>query len=83
MSGQAFEIRICQPMRAGELYDFYKRNNICEEGYGKELSEVVLEHEGVWVAAYDNDQLIGFARALHDGLNGEIMEIDLDLRYQS
>ena len=83
MSGQAFEIRICEPLKEGALYDFYKRNNICEAGYGKELSEVVLQHEGVWVAAYDNGELVGFARALHDGLQGVIMEIDLDLRYQS
>lgn len=77
------EIRICQPLKNGELYDFYKRNNICEEGYGEELSEVVLTHEGVWVAAYVDGQLIGFTRALHDGLHGEIMEMSLDLRYQS
>ncbi len=82
MSGQEFEISVCPSLKEGELYDFYKRNNICEEGYGRELSEVVLKHEGVWVAAYKEGKLIGFARALHDGLHGEIMEIDLDLRYQ-
>ena len=76
------EIRVCQPVKEGELYEFYKRNHICEEGYGRQLSEAPLKHEGVWVAAYDNGQLIGFARALHDGLRGEIMEINLDLRYQ-
>jgi len=37
----------------------------------------------VWVAAYDNGQPIGFARALHDGLNGEIVEMCLDFAYQS
>jgi len=83
MSAPEPEIRICQPLREGELYGFYKRNNICEEGYGKELSEVVLKHEGVWVAVYDKGELIGFARALYDGVTGEIVEINLDLRYQS
>jgi ribosomal protein S18 acetylase RimI-like enzyme len=83
MSERAFEIRICQPLQDGELYAFYKRNHICEEGYGKERSEIVLKHEGVWVAVYADGDLIGFARALHDGLHGQIMEIDLDLRYQT
>ncbi len=83
MNKPEIEMTICQPVKEGELYDFYKRNNICEEGYGKDLSEVALRHEGVWVAAYDAGQLVGFARALHDGLHGEIMEISLGLRYQS
>lgn len=83
MNEQNFEIRICQPLKEGELYGFYERNNICEKGYGKDLSEAPLKHEGVWVTAYSGDQLIGFARALHDGHTGEIMEISLDLRYQS
>ena len=83
MSAPRLETRICQPLREGELYEFYKRNHICEEGHGKELAESVLKHEAVWVAAYDNGELIGFPRALHDGLHGVVMEIDLDLRYQS
>ena len=83
MTGQDFEIRVCSPIRDGELHHFYECNNICEAGYGRELSEAVLKHEGVWVAAYEGGRMVGFARALHDGLQGEIMEIDLDLRYQS
>lgn len=82
MDGRVPEIRVCQPIKRGELFAFYTRNNICEEGYGEELAEAPLKHEGVWVAAYNAGQLIGFARALHDGLHAEIMEIDLDLGYQ-
>ena len=76
------ELRIGQPLERGELFRFYERNNICEAEYGQERAEVVLQHEGVWVAAYDQGELIGFARALFDGLHGEIMEVCLDLRYQ-
>jgi len=83
MCTSGLEMRICAPPKKGDLYDFYKRNGICEEGYGQERSEVVLTHEGVWVAAYDEGQLIGFARALEDGLHAEIVEVSLDLRYQA
>ena len=79
----AIEIIVCEPLKQGELYAFYKRNNICEEGYGEETSELPLKHEGVWITAYDDGELIGFARALYDGLHGMIMEVDLDLRFQS
>ena len=82
MSLQDIDIRVCEPIEPGRLFAFYRRNHICEEGYGEELSESVLRHEGVWAAAYDAGELIGFARALYDGLHGEIMEVDLDLRYQ-
>ena len=75
-------MEICKPITPGELFEFYKRNDICETGYGRELSEIVLQHPGVWVAAYIGDELIGFVRALHDGLHGDIVEFSLDLRYQ-
>ncbi len=77
-----FEIRICQPLKDGELFAFYERNNICEAEYGQDVCERVLQHPGVWVAAYDDARLIGFARALHDGLYGVIAEFCLDLEYQ-
>ena len=83
MDTSQIELRICEPLAEGELYAFYQRNNICEAGYGKTLAETTLKHEGVWVAAYNAGELIAFARALHDGIHGVIMEICLDLRHQT
>jgi hypothetical protein len=83
VDGKRIQFSVCQPLRDGALFDFYARNNICEQDYGKELAEAVLKHKGVWAAAYDAGRLIGFARALYDGTNAQIMEIDLDLEYQS
>ncbi|MCP4644936.1 MAG: hypothetical protein GY851_31130, partial [bacterium] len=77
MADPTFDIRICAPLEEGELFAFYQRNHICEEGYGQKLSEAPLKHEGVWVTAHCDDELVGFARALHDGLQADIMEIDL------
>ncbi len=36
----------------------------------------------MYVCAYDNDELVGFARALFDGLHAWIVEFCLNLRYQ-
>ena len=44
MSEPEIEMKVCQPVNEGDLYDFYRRNNICEEGYGKDLSEVRGHH---------------------------------------
>jgi hypothetical protein len=82
MRKPSVQIRSCAPLRPGELFQFYERNNICEAQFGRERSEDVLKHPAVWIAAYDNDELIGFARALQDGLNGIIVELSLDLGYQ-
>ena len=68
MNRSAIRIEICEPVETGTLYDFYKKNDICEAEFGEELSEIVLQYPGVWVAAYTGDELIGFVRALHDGL---------------
>lgn len=82
MSRPEIRIEICKPVETGILHGFYKRNDICEAEFGEELSEIVLQYPGVWVAAYAGDGLIGFVRALHDGLSADIMEFSLDLRYQ-
>jgi GNAT superfamily N-acetyltransferase len=76
------EIRINPSIPRGELYDFYERNNICEAGYGPELAEVVLQHPCVTVGAFCDGELIGFGRALFDGLSATIVEFSLDLRFQ-
>jgi len=67
----------------GELYAFYQRNNICEAQYGKALAEAPLKHEGVWAAANNAGEPIAFARALYDGVSAVIVEMCLDLRYQT
>ena len=76
------EIRIAPDIPKGTLYAFYKRNGICEAGYGSEVSETVLKHPCVTVGAFRNGELIGFARALFDGLSAIIVEFSLDLRFQ-
>lgn len=76
------DIKINPTIENGQLYEFYKKNNICEIGYGRDMSEIVLRHPSLIVAAYDNSRLIGFARVLFDGLTAMIMEFCLDLEYQ-
>jgi hypothetical protein len=71
------------PLEPGELYRFYQRNDICEAQYGQEISERVLAHPSIYVTARIDNELIGFARALFDGLTADIMEFCLDLRYQN
>ncbi|HEX72128.1 MAG TPA: hypothetical protein ENN65_02310 [Candidatus Hydrogenedentes bacterium] len=76
------EIKIDPPIKKGELYAFYKRNGICESGYGPKRSELVLRYPCVTVVAFKGGDLIGFARALFDGLHAAIQEFSLDLRFQ-
>ena len=82
MQDPAVSIKVCQPLRPGELFDFYVRNEICEAKFGRSRAEDVLNHPGVWVAAYEEDRLIGFGRALTDAQNAVIVELCLDLTYQ-
>jgi hypothetical protein len=66
----------------GTLYAFYRRNGICEAEYGPDVSELVLDHPCVSVGAFHHGELIGFGRAMFDGLNATIVEFSLDLRFQ-
>lgn len=64
-----------------ELYSFYQRNHICEEGYGR------IEYPYLWksslvVGAFEGEKLVGIARAMFDGMTGVIMEFCLELEYQ-
>jgi hypothetical protein len=74
---------VSNKLKPGELYRFYKRNNICEAKYGKVISEKVLGHPGIWVSAYNGKILIGFIRAIFDGLSAEIVEYCLGLKFQN
>lgn len=76
------QIKVNPPIPKGAIFAFYKRNGICEAGYGPETSEVVLTRPCVTVGAFKAGELIGFGRALFDGLHAAILEFSLDLRYQ-
>jgi hypothetical protein len=65
-----------------QLFSFYRRNRICEEGYGKKKAALPLSRSSLVVGAFDGDKLVGIARAMFDGLNAVIMEFCLDLAYQ-
>ena len=65
-----------------QLFSFYRRNHICEEGYGKKKAALPLSHSSLVVGAFDGDKLVGIARAMFDGLSAVIMEFCLDLAYQ-
>jgi len=69
-------------LSADELFGFYKRNNICEVGFGKEVAARILDHPHIIVAAFADQELVGLARATFDGLSAAIMEFSLDVRYQ-
>ena len=67
---------------ADQLFSFYQRNHICEEGYGKELACKPLYNSSLIVGAFEGDKLVGIARAMFDGLSATIMEFCLELEYQ-
>jgi hypothetical protein len=76
------EVKLNPRIARGALHAFYARNNICEAAYGPKMAATVLRHPCVSVGAFRNGELIGFARALFDGLSATIVEFCLDLRFQ-
>ena len=78
----AIEIIVNPNISADELYTFYKKNNICEAGFGKEVASRILEHPHLIIAAYMESELIGLTRATFDGLSAHIMEFSIDIQYQ-
>ena len=65
-----------------QLFSFYQRNHICEEGYGKKLACKPLYNSSLIVGAFEGDKLVGIARAMFDGLSAVIMEFCVELEYQ-
>ena len=65
-----------------QLFSFYQRNHICEEGYGKELPCKPLYNSSLIVGAFEGDKLVGIARAMFDGLSAVIWEFCVELEYQ-
>jgi len=65
-----------------QLYSFYVRNHICEEGFGKDIASRVLNKSSLIIGAFERNKLVGIARAMFDGLSADIMEFCLELRYQ-
>lgn len=65
-----------------ELYDFYKQNTICEEGYGIDIATRVLSFTTLIVGAYDGEKLIGVTRSMFDGVTAEVVEFCLAVDYQ-
>jgi hypothetical protein len=77
-----FRIEVNPKVTPEKLFSFYKRNNICETGYGKEKASKVLEYSSLIVAAFEGDELVGIARAMFDGLAAAIMEFCVAIKYQ-
>jgi hypothetical protein len=65
-----------------QLFSFYQSNHICEEGYGEERACKPLQTSSLIVGAFEDDRLVGIARAMFDGLSAVIMEFCLELGYQ-
>ena len=65
-----------------QLFSFYVRNNVCEQGFGKKVAAKILSHSDLVVAAFEGDKLLGVATAVFDGLSADIMEFCLGLEYQ-
>jgi len=75
-------IQVNPVIAPNDLFAFYKRNNICEAGFGEETAAKILRHPHLIVAAYACGELVGLARAAFDGLSAHVMEFSLDLRLQ-
>lgn len=82
MNNKSIKIKINPSITPDELYEFYKVNDICEEGYGKEIASRVLYHSSLIVGAFSGDKLVGIARAMFDGRSAEIVEFCLALELQ-
>ncbi len=65
-----------------QLFSFYQRNHICEEGYGRETACKPLHNSSLIIGAFEGDKLVGIARAMFDGLAAVIMEFCVELEYQ-
>ena len=76
------KILVNPEITADQLFSFYQRNHICEEGYGKELACKPLYNSSLIVGAFEGDKLVGIARAMFDGLSAAIMEFCVELEYQ-
>jgi hypothetical protein len=76
------QIKIDPKISPDQLFDFYARNNICETGFGKDVAAKVLSQSALIVGAFENERLVGIARATFDGLTAAIMELSLDCGLQ-
>jgi hypothetical protein len=75
-------IEVNPQLTADQLFRFYHRNDICEVGFGRDVAARILHHPHLIVAAFDDGELVGLARATFDGLSAHVMEFSLDLRWQ-
>jgi hypothetical protein len=75
-------IRVDPQLTADQLFDFYRRNDICELNFGKEVAARILKHPHLIIAGFAGDELVALARATFDGLAAHVMEFSLDLRWQ-
>jgi hypothetical protein len=76
------EILVNPTITNDQLFAFYQRNHVCEEGYGKEIACKPLSNSSVIIGAFEEDRLIGIARAMFDGLSAVIMEFCVELEWQ-
>lgn len=75
-------IQVDPSLTPDQLFDFYVRNEICEANYGRDVAARILDHPHVIVAAIEEGEIVGLARATFDGLAAHVMEFSLDLRWQ-
>lgn len=61
-----------------ELHAFYVRTGVCESGFPVATAGRVLTRSDVILAAYQGEQLVGFARGLCDGTSGHVAELCVD-----
>ena len=61
-------IHVNPAITADDLFAFYKRNNICEVGFGKATESRVLRHPNLIVDAHAGGELVGLARGVLDGM---------------
>ena len=76
------EIKVDPEISSEQLFSFYQRNAICEEGFGKEAAAIPLKNSAFIVAAFFKDELVGIARATFDGIAANIMEFCLAIELQ-
>ncbi|MEN6643960.1 MAG: hypothetical protein ABFE08_16105 [Armatimonadia bacterium] len=75
-------IEISPRITPRQLFEFYVKNDICEAGYSEEIAARPLSHSSLIVAAMVGEEMVAIARAMFDGLAGQIVEFCVATEWQ-
>jgi len=81
-SAEDLRIVVSPTISSDQLFAFYAENDVCEQGFGRDIAARVLDHSDLIVGAFEGGKLVGLVRAMYDGLSAQIVEFCLALKHQ-